>query len=68
MVLNYFIKIIIIYYLKATAGVPPELMGIGPAFAIPEVLKKTNLNTNDVDIYEINEGIIILLIWKCKWQ
>jgi len=27
----------------AVAGVPPEVMGIGPAFAIPAALKKTGL-------------------------
>jgi acetyl-CoA acyltransferase 1 len=40
----------------ATAGVPPEIMGIGPAFAIPELLKKTGLKVNDIGIYEINEA------------
>ena len=27
----------------AVAGVPPEIMGIGPAFAIPMALNKANL-------------------------
>lgn len=27
----------------AAAGVPPEVMGIGPAFAIPKALEKTGL-------------------------
>lgn len=40
----------------AVAGVPPEVMGIGPAFAIPEALKKTGLSVKDIDIYEINEA------------
>lgn len=31
-------------------------MGIGPAFAIPKVLKKAGLAINDVDIFEINEA------------
>jgi len=31
-------------------------MGIGPAFAIPEVLTKAGLQVNDVDIYEVNEA------------
>jgi len=31
-------------------------MGVGPAYAIPEVLKKAGLTTNDIDIYEINEA------------
>lgn len=40
----------------AVAGVPPKLMGIGPAFAIPKVLAKVGLTTNDVDLWEINEA------------
>ncbi|ONH70102.1 3-ketoacyl-CoA thiolase, peroxisomal [Cyberlindnera fabianii] len=37
-------------------GVPPEIMGVGPAYAIPQVLKATGLGVNDIDIYEINEA------------
>ncbi|GMM55020.1 acetyl-CoA C-acyltransferase [Maudiozyma humilis] len=37
-------------------GVPPEIMGVGPAFAIPKLLKHINLGTEDVDVYEINEA------------
>jgi len=37
-------------------GVPPEIMGIGPAFAIPAVLKKHGLTLNDIDLFEINEA------------
>lgn len=40
----------------AVEGVPPEIMGIGPAFAIPSVLKKTGMTTRDIDIYEVNEA------------
>lgn len=40
----------------ATAGVPPEIMGIGPAFAIPAALKKCGLGMDDIDIFEINEA------------
>jgi acetyl-CoA acyltransferase 1 len=40
----------------AVCGVPPSLMGIGPAFAIPEALKKAGLKKEDIDIYEINEA------------
>jgi acetyl-CoA acetyltransferase len=38
------------------AGVPPEIMGIGPAAAIPMALKKTGLEIKDIDIFEINEA------------
>ncbi|KAK9238677.1 Thiolase, N-terminal domain-containing protein [Lipomyces kononenkoae] len=37
-------------------GVPPEIMGIGPAVAIPKILNRTGLSKDDVDIYEINEA------------
>jgi acetyl-CoA acyltransferase 1 len=40
----------------ACAGVPPDVMGIGPAFAIPVALKKAGLQIKDIDIYEINEA------------
>ncbi|KAI5479975.1 acetyl-CoA acyltransferase [Pseudohyphozyma bogoriensis] len=39
-----------------TAGVPPKIMGIGPAVAIPKLWEKTGLREQDVDFYEINEA------------
>lgn len=40
----------------AVVGVPPDVMGIGPAFAIPAALEKAGLSVHDVDVYEINEA------------
>ena len=40
----------------AVEGVPPMIMGIGPIYAIPSALKKANLTTADVDLFEINEA------------
>nr|XP_006120630.1 3-ketoacyl-CoA thiolase, peroxisomal [Pelodiscus sinensis] len=40
----------------AVVGVPPDVMGIGPAYAIPVALEKAGLTMNDIDIYEINEA------------
>jgi len=40
----------------AVAGVPPEIMGIGPKFAIPKVLKQTGLKVDDLDWIELNEA------------
>ncbi|KAF8517191.1 thiolase [Hysterangium stoloniferum] len=40
----------------AVVGVPPRIMGVGPAYAIPAVLSKTGLTINDVDFFEINEA------------
>ena len=40
----------------STVGVPPRIMGIGPAVAIPKVLSQTGLRPEDVDFFEINEA------------
>mmetsp|Transcript_91822 Transcript_91822/g.264835 ORF Transcript_91822/g.264835 Transcript_91822/m.264835 type:complete len:429 (+) Transcript_91822:78-1364(+) len=40
----------------AVVGVDPALMGVGPAFAIPEALKRANLTVDDIDIFEVNEA------------
>lgn len=40
----------------SVAGVPPEIMGIGPKFAIPKVLKQTGIKLDDVDWIELNEA------------
>ncbi len=38
------------------AGLDPARMGLGPAFAIPKLLKKMGMTYKDVDLYEINEA------------
>jgi acetyl-CoA acyltransferase len=40
----------------AVAGVPPDIMGIGPMKAIPKVLKQTGLKLEDMDWIELNEA------------
>jgi acetyl-CoA acyltransferase len=40
----------------ATAGVAPEIMGIGPIAAIPKVLKQTGLKLADIEVIELNEA------------
>lgn len=40
----------------AVEGVPPRIMGVGPAYAIPSALEKARLSTDDIDVYEINEA------------
>jgi len=44
------------YVASAVIGVPPRIMGVGPAYAIPKVLEKTGLKKTDIDFYEINEA------------
>jgi len=52
------LKIPIIGSIKgfSVVGVEPSVMGIGPAEAIPAVLKQTGLTINDIDIFELNEA------------
>jgi acetyl-CoA acyltransferase len=40
----------------AVAGCPPEIMGIGPALAVPKLLEKTGLNIDDIGLIELNEA------------
>ena len=40
----------------AVAGVPPEIMGIGPVEAIPKALKQAGLKLADIDLIELNEA------------
>lgn len=40
----------------AVAGVPPEIMGIGPVKAIPKVLHQIGLSITDLDWIELNEA------------
>src|SRR5437660_2621940 len=43
----------------ATAGVPPDVMGIGPVEAIPKVLKLAGLKLENIDVIELNEAFAV---------
>jgi acetyl-CoA acyltransferase len=40
----------------ATAGVAPEIMGIGPIAAVPKLLARTGIALGDIDVIELNEA------------
>lgn len=40
----------------AVAGVPPEIMGVGPVQAVPKLLKRTGMSLDDIDFVELNEA------------
>lgn len=44
------------YHGFAVAGVPPEIMGIGPVEAVPKVFKQTGFDLDDIDLIELNEA------------
>jgi acetyl-CoA C-acetyltransferase len=40
----------------AYAGVPPEVMGIGPAYSTPKALKRAGLSLREIGLIELNEA------------
>lgn len=39
-----------------TTGCDPDIMGIGPALAVPKLLEKTGMKLEDIDLIELNEA------------
>lgn len=54
------------YVCAAVVGVPPRIMGVGPAYAIPAALKKAGLSKEDIDIFEINEAFASQALMSCR--
>jgi acetyl-CoA C-acetyltransferase len=50
----------------AYAGVDPKLMGIGPIPAVKNLLNKTGLNVNDIDVFEVNEAFAAQAVAVCR--
>jgi len=50
----------------AQLAVEPSTMGEGPAFAIPEALKKAGMTLNDMDLIEINEAFAVQVLSNQK--
>mmetsp|Transcript_20264 Transcript_20264/g.29945 ORF Transcript_20264/g.29945 Transcript_20264/m.29945 type:complete len:409 (+) Transcript_20264:166-1392(+) len=50
------LEILAVFCGYSVEGVPPSVMGIGPSYAIPSVLKKAGLSISDIDLFEINEA------------
>lgn len=54
------------FVLCSTKGVPPEIMGVGPAVAIPSVLEKTGLAVEDISVFEINEAFAAQCLYSAS--
>jgi len=50
----------------SVAGVAPDIMGIGPAKAVPKLLAKAKLTLADIDVIEINEAFASQSIYCCR--
>ena len=49
------------------AGLAPEEMGIGPVYAVPNLLEKFNLNVEDIGLWELNEAFAVQALY-CRDQ
>ncbi len=50
----------------AVAGCKAEEMGVGPAYAIPKVLRMAGLATKDIDVFEINEAFASQALYSIR--
>ncbi|KAF7112900.1 hypothetical protein RHSIM_RhsimUnG0181100 [Rhododendron simsii] len=50
----------------AAVGVDPAIMGVGPAVAIPAVVKAAGLELDDIDLFEINEAFASQFVYCRK--
>ena len=48
------------------AGTPPEVMGVGPAYAIPKLLARNNLKSEQIDLWEVNEAFASQALYCCE--
>ncbi len=47
----------------AVAGLEPDEMGIGPIYAVPKLLERFNLKTDDIDLWELNEAFAVQVLF-----
>ncbi|MBV8605445.1 MAG: acetyl-CoA C-acyltransferase [Pelomonas sp.] len=47
----------------AVAGCEPEVMGIGPVYAVPKVLARLGLKVSDIDLWELNEAFAVQVLY-----
>ena len=50
------LKPMAVFRAHAVAGVPPEIMGVGPVYAVPKALKLAGLSLDEIDLIELNEA------------
>jgi acetyl-CoA acyltransferase len=60
------LKPLAVYRRYQVAGVPPEIMGVGPAFAIPKLLGKVGMKKEEIDLWEVNEAFASQALYCCE--
>nr|POE94406.1 3-ketoacyl-coa thiolase, peroxisomal [Quercus suber] len=61
------------YVGSTVAGLAPRIMGIGPSIAIPKLMTKLGITTDDVDVIELNEAFASMAVYcrdtlKLDWN
>jgi acetyl-CoA C-acetyltransferase len=51
------------YLGMAVAGTEPDEMGIGPVFAVPKLLNRFGLKTEDIGLWELNEAFAVQVLY-----
>ncbi|MDB5581496.1 MAG: acetyl-CoA acetyltransferase [Bradyrhizobium sp.] len=51
------------YVGMAVAGVRPDEMGIGPVFAVPDLLRRFDLTMDDIGLWELNEAFAVQVLY-----
>ncbi len=52
-----------IYRGIAVAGTEPDEMGIGPVFAVPKLLQRSDMSMDDIGLWELNEAFAVQVIY-----
>jgi len=60
------LKPMAVYRRYQVAGVPPEVMGVGPAYAIPKLLERAGMKKEDIELWEVNEAFASQAIYCCE--
>ncbi|MDP6391028.1 MAG: acetyl-CoA C-acyltransferase [Alphaproteobacteria bacterium] len=47
----------------AVAGCEPDEMGIGPVYAVPQLLERHGLKMDDIDLWELNEAFAVQVVY-----
>ena len=47
----------------AVAGCDPAVMGIGPVYAVPKLLKRAGLKIDDIGLWELNEAFAVQVLY-----
>jgi acetyl-CoA acyltransferase len=52
--------------LYVSVGTPPEIMGVGPLYAIKKLFERSGLTKDDIDLFEINEAFASQAYYCCR--